>query len=229
MRVTREGHGIGITAHQFCYRTIILPPRPRTVTGILQVRVLDVEERLFCFQFPGMLLHQLCQTGDIIGMPVGTYEVITLYCFEPDGGIILFETFLPHLCWTLSYALGLCGISPHTVNGTTPGIALHVVITIDEESLRMFSVQPLVIGEYTVPGVCHHLQLGFQPLVCHITCYDNTIHFQAAEVLKGMLKGNGCLCATDMDITDNANYQIGIAQGAKCLGKSRDIQVSCSG
>ena len=193
------------------------------------MRVLNIEEGLLRHQLPGMLLHQLFQTGDIIGMPVGTYKVIAFYGLEPDGGIILSEVLLPHFGRTLSYTLRLSGLTPHGIDNTTPRVTLHVVIAIDEESLRMFSVQPLVIGEYTVPSVCHHFQLGFQPLVCHVTRYDNTIHFQAAEVLKGMFKGYGSLCAADVDITDNTNHQIGIPQGAKCLGKSRDIQVSCSG
>ena len=98
------------------------------------------------------------------------------------------------------------------------------MITIDKEALGMLAVQSPVIGEYAVPSISHHLQLGFQPLVCHITCYDNAIHFQATEILQCMFKGYGCLCAADMDITDNANYQIGIAQGAKGFGKSRSLR-----
>ena len=67
--------------------------------------MLDVEERLLSIQLTGMLLHQFFQTGNIIGVPMGTNEVIALYGLEPNGCIILPKVFLPHLSRALSYTL----------------------------------------------------------------------------------------------------------------------------
>ena len=214
-----ECHSIGIPIENTCHSTVILSPCPGTITGILQMWMLDIEERLVCSQLRGMLCQELTQTRYVVVMPMGTNKTISIDLLYPDGRVGLMEILLPHLSRMIIDALLLGHISTHRVDDSWPCGSLNIMIAIDEEFLSMFTVQSLVIREYLIPGISNHLQLWLQSLVGHITCYDHSIHLLAAEIFQSMNKGGGCTGITQVNVTQYTYNNVRITQRLNVHGQ----------
>ena len=133
--MTREADRIGPLREELRHRAVILTPCPGSVAGILEVRMLDVEEGTFLAQLICVLAQEIAQTGYVTRMPVGPDEVVTLHRLQPDGTVVLTEAGLPHLCRPQSDALCLARLGIHAA----PGIAIHIVVAIHKEFLYVLA------------------------------------------------------------------------------------------
>ena len=207
MGVPRESDGIGVLREDFCRGPIILSPGPRTIAGVAQVGMLDVEEGLFAFHLFAVLLEKLSQPWYVVCMPVGSDERVALHRLNPDGRVIFFETGLPHFGGTQSDALFLgCGsIRP------VPTVAVHVVIAVDEKLFHVRSVWHLVVGKYLVPGICHHLQLGLQSPVGQVASHYQSVDLLVTEIFQGMNESLGRGGIADVYVAQYADDQVRFA------------------
>ena len=208
-----ERDGIGIIAEQSCHRSVVSAPSPRAVAGIFGVWMLDVEEGFSISRQLGIVfLEEVSESRDVaLVLPMRADEVIALDGLHPDGLIVFLETLFPSSGSLSSDALRLRRLSPDTADGSAPGIALHVVVAVDEELNCLFPVDAFVVRKDLEPSIRHHLQLRQQALVGHVAGYDDAVHLQTTEVFEGVDERPSRICATQMDVAHNADYEVGIA------------------
>ena len=226
-----ERDGVGVLAQQSRHRSIVATPSPRAVAGVLGVRVLNIEEGLAVgSQFGIMLFEEVREAGNVVlVLPMCTDEVVALDGLHPDGLIVFLEASLPCGRGLPSDALCLCRLSTHAADGSAPGVALHVVVAIDEELNRLLAVESFVVRKDLEPSICHDLQLRQESLIGHVAGDDDTIHLQTAEILEGVDECRGCVGSTEMDVADDADYEVRLTQCRDGLSQSWCTQISCSG
>ena len=103
------------------------------------------------------------------------------------------------------------------------------MIAIDEERLRPFAVDAFVLRKDLEPSIGHHLQLRKKSLVGHIASDDDAVHLMLAEVFEGMDERSVCIGSTQMNITHDADDEIGLHQIRNLVSQRWQTKVSCSG
>ena len=102
------------------------------------------------------------------------------------------------------------------------------MVAIDEELNRFFAVESFVVRKDLKPSICHDLQLRQESLVGHVAGYDDTIYLQTAEVFERVDERRGRVCSAKMDVADDADYEVRLAQCRDGLSQSWCTQISCS-
>ena len=183
--------------------------------------MLDVEEGFSVSRQLGIVfLEEVSESRDVaLVLPMRADEVLALDGLHPDGLVVFLETLFPSSRSLSSDALRLRRLSPDTADGSAPGIGLHVVVAVDEELNRLFSVDAFIVRKDLEPNIRHHLQLWKKSLVGHVAGNDDAVHLQTTEVFQGVDERLGCVCTTQMYVAHNADYEVGIAQSGNRLSE----------